>query len=93
MIIQAATDTTSSALNRVVHLLALHPDVQEKLRAEITQTKDEMDHDELVGLPYLDSFIRETLRLFVSFQCSSLPLIVLASGSGFWPIGIRQFPQ
>ncbi|KAJ7453352.1 cytochrome P450 [Mycena galericulata] len=64
MIIQAATDTTSSALNRAVHLLALHPDVQEKLRAEIMQTKEQLDHDELVGLPYLDGFIREILRLY-----------------------------
>ncbi|KAJ6540823.1 cytochrome P450 [Mycena vulgaris] len=64
MIIQAGTDTASSALNRIIHLLALHPDVQEKLRAEIMETNDEMNHDELVNLPYLDGVVRETLRLY-----------------------------
>ncbi|KAJ7728472.1 cytochrome P450 [Mycena metata] len=64
MIIHAGTDTTSSALNRIVHVLALHPDVQDKLRTEILATKEPMEHDELVGLPYLDGVVRETLRLY-----------------------------
>ncbi|KAJ7358446.1 cytochrome P450 [Mycena albidolilacea] len=64
MIILAGTDTTSSALNRIIHILALHPEVQAKLRAEIIDTKETLSHDELVGLPYLDAVIRETLRLY-----------------------------
>ncbi|KAJ7615888.1 cytochrome P450 [Roridomyces roridus] len=64
MIIQTATDTTSSSLNRVVHLLALYPDIQERLRAELACMPEQMDFDQLVGLPYLDGFIRETLRLY-----------------------------
>ncbi|KAJ7123282.1 cytochrome P450 [Mycena crocata] len=64
MIIQAATDTSSSALNRLIHLLALHPDVQEQLRAELMATPDQIGHDELVGLPYLDGVVRESLRLY-----------------------------
>jgi cytochrome P450 len=70
MIILAGTDTTSSALNRIIHILALHPEVQAKLRAEIIDTKETLSHDELVGLPYLDAVIRETLRLCVSFLFS-----------------------
>ncbi|KAJ6618197.1 cytochrome P450 [Mycena sp. CBHHK59/15] len=68
-IIFAAMDTTSSALTRLVHLLAIHQDVQNKLRTEILNatagTEDgRLDHDAVVELPYLDAFIRETLRLY-----------------------------
>ncbi|KAH9034585.1 cytochrome P450 [Lactarius pseudohatsudake] len=36
-IVLAATDTTSSALSRILHLLALHPDIQDKLRKELKE--------------------------------------------------------
>jgi cytochrome P450 len=61
----AATDTTSSSMNRLFHVLALYPDVQEKLRAEILGLPEQLDHDTLVGLPYLDAVVREVLRLCV----------------------------
>ncbi|KAJ7022626.1 cytochrome P450 [Mycena alexandri] len=68
----AATDTTSSALSRALHILAQHPDAQEKLRQEIRSAqKDGVDlsYDELVSMEYLDAVCRETLRLYppVSF--------------------------
>lgn len=65
ILIFAATDTTSSSLARIVHLLAEHPDVQEKLREEIINASDnrEISYDELVDLPYMDAVCRETLRL------------------------------
>ena len=62
----AATDTTSSALSRILHLLAEHPNVQEKLRAEIVEARRErgdLDFDDLFQLPYLEAVCRETLRL------------------------------
>lgn len=62
----AAVDTTSSALARILHLLAENQDVQEKLRREIVDAhKDgnELSYDELVELPYLEAVCRETLRL------------------------------
>ena len=62
----AATDTTSSALSRILHLLAEHPDVPEKLRAEIVEARRErgdLDFDDLFQLPYLEAVCRETLRL------------------------------
>ncbi|KAJ7814502.1 cytochrome P450 [Mycena olivaceomarginata] len=64
MIIFAATDTTSSSMNRMFHVLAEHPEVQEKLRAEIMATPELLDHDSLVALPYLDGVVREILRLY-----------------------------
>ncbi|OBZ77377.1 hypothetical protein A0H81_02561, partial [Grifola frondosa] len=64
----AAMDTTSNGLSRILHLLAQHPDIQEKLRKEITEARNGQDiaYDDLVQLPYLDAVCRETLRLFVT---------------------------
>ncbi|KAF9058388.1 cytochrome P450 [Rhodocollybia butyracea] len=62
----AATDTTSSALSRTMHLLAQRQDVQDKLRQEIRaaqKDKDEFSYDDLNSLEYLDAICRETLRL------------------------------
>ena len=62
------TDTTSSALSRILHLLSLHPDVQNKLRKELKEAHEdngskELTHDPLVSLPFLEAMCRETLRL------------------------------
>jgi len=66
----AGMDTTSNALSRVLHLFALHPNVQQRLRDEIRQAKEEaggeienIGYDTLVSLPFLDAVCRETLRL------------------------------
>jgi cytochrome P450 len=61
-------DTTSSALSRILSLLAEHPSVQEKLRQELMRAKresgeEELGYDKLVSLPYLDAICRETLRV------------------------------
>jgi len=68
----AATDTTSSALSRTLHILAQHPDAQEKLRQEIRSAQQEgtdISYDQLNSMEYLDAVCRETLRLYppVSF--------------------------
>lgn len=66
-LVLAATDTTSSSMTQIMELLALHPDVQEKLRDEIMQARQESDgdipYDRLASLPYMDAVCRETLRL------------------------------
>ncbi|TDL20266.1 cytochrome P450 [Rickenella mellea] len=62
----AGHDTTSSALSRTLHNLALHPEVQAQLRHEIAQSqlfKGCFSYEELNALPYLDAVYRETLRL------------------------------
>lgn len=66
MLIFAATETTSSAISRILHLLALRQDVQDKLREELTKAyeeREELTYDQLVSLPYLEAVCRETLRL------------------------------
>ncbi|KAJ6459207.1 cytochrome P450 [Mycena vulgaris] len=62
-IIFAATDSMLTSLTRIFHMLALYPEVQDKLRAEILAAPEHLDHDSLVSLPYLDGVVRETLRL------------------------------
>ena len=61
------TDTTSGAMARVLHLLAIHPEVQTKLREEIEAAHDyagqDIPYDTLMALPYLDAVCRETLRV------------------------------
>ncbi|KAJ3993079.1 cytochrome P450 [Lentinula boryana] len=86
-LIFAATDTTSTAMARVLNLLAQHPDAQDRLRQEIIEAKHQLDErdlsfEELNALPYLDAVCRETLRLFppvstvfrVARQDTALPL-------------------
>jgi cytochrome P450 len=66
MLTLAATETTSSALSRVLHLLTLHPEVQDTLRKEFRDAchdNEELTHDDLVSLPFLEAVCRETLRL------------------------------
>ncbi|THH22548.1 hypothetical protein EUX98_g8147 [Antrodiella citrinella] len=67
-LIFAATDTTSGALTQILHLLAEHPDTQERVRAEVKAALQDRDgdipYDEIVSLPYMDAVCRETLRLY-----------------------------
>ena len=60
-------DTTSNALARILDILSKKPDIQEKLRQEITLAYEDnggdLDFDTLTNLPYLDAVCRETLRL------------------------------
>jgi cytochrome P450 len=59
-------DTTSGALARILYVLAQHPDVQKRLRQEITESRasgDDLDYNDLLALPFLEAVIRETLRL------------------------------
>ncbi len=58
-------DTTLNAISRLRRLLAMNPDVQEKLRNEIldAQAGQEVSYDQVMDLPYLDAVTRETLRL------------------------------
>lgn len=71
----AGTDTTSLALTWTLYLLALYPDVQVRLRAELlaaapfapveSLTPDEVQrlYANIAELPFLENVVRETLRL------------------------------
>lgn len=64
----AGQDTTSSVIAYTVYLLALHPDVQERLRHEVDdcfeQYGPEPTLDVVSKLNYLDCVISESLRLY-----------------------------
>ncbi|KAI9432668.1 cytochrome P450 [Lactarius indigo] len=67
MLTLTATASTSATLSRVLDLLSLQPDVQDKLREELREAcreNEELTHDHLVSLPFLEAVCRETLRLY-----------------------------
>lgn len=84
-------DTTANAMSRVLHLLAQHPDVQEKLRQEVTEarTRGDLDYDALHALPFLDAVCRETLRLYVYPVFSSRPPLTIRRTI----LDMRQLPK
>ena len=77
----AGVDTTSNATARLLHLFALNPDVQKRLRDEIleAQAGEEVPYDRLNDLPYLDAVCRETLRLYVSHASNDFVSCTLTS--------------
>lgn len=64
----AATDSTSSALSRILHVLCEHQDIQSKLRHEIWEAQkqhgERLLYDVISQLPLLDAVCKETLRLY-----------------------------
>jgi len=62
-------ETTSIGITRVLEILSIHQDLQDRLRAEIlkarTDTRGSADlpYDIITTLPLLDATIRETMRL------------------------------
>lgn len=67
-ILTAAIDTTSTTISFVLLMLAIHPDIQERVFSELYSvflTQDEETTNEhLNQMPYLDLVLKETLRLF-----------------------------
>lgn len=76
-------DTTSSALSRALMMLSLKPDMQEKLRQELTNARREaggdMDYDTLQELPMLEAVCRETLRVYVAIPAKQISNINISS--------------
>lgn len=60
----AGHETSSTQMTWALYFLCANPGIQEKLYEELIRVPtDTPSADELAGLPYLDSFVRETLRL------------------------------
>ncbi|RPD61381.1 cytochrome P450 [Lentinus tigrinus ALCF2SS1-6] len=69
-------ETTTTALARILYMLAREPDAQGRLRSEIRNAKQRfsgdgdpwqhigLPYDVLVDLPYLDAIVRETFRMY-----------------------------
>ncbi|KZV66201.1 cytochrome P450 [Peniophora sp. CONT] len=87
-LVVAGTDTTSTALSRILHLLTLRPDLQDKLRDELVHAQSEAGSEELayevlMELPFLDAVCKEMLRLYAplpfrgrrSLKDTTIPLV------------------
>lgn len=66
--LMAGSDTTATTISFAVLMLAMHPDIQERLFNELHSIYDAQDdntfYDGLKKLTYLDCCLKETLRLF-----------------------------
>ncbi|KAJ3654760.1 hypothetical protein Zmor_013928 [Zophobas morio] len=63
----AGFETSSSTMGFALHELALHPEIQTKLRNEITEISKEhggINYDSLKKMPYLEMCVKETLRKY-----------------------------
>ncbi|KAB5592715.1 Cytochrome P450 family protein [Ceratobasidium theobromae] len=64
----AGHETTSTAVTRMLEVLANHPQIQVQLREELRRYFEEhtndTHHDGLLELPFLDAVVRETLRFY-----------------------------
>lgn len=63
----AGFDTTSTTLGFAAYELALNPDIQERLRNEVSDVEDslhgkEINYENLLKMKYLDQFVSEVLR-------------------------------
>ncbi|MCJ1244075.1 hypothetical protein MMC30_001272 [Trapelia coarctata] len=66
-VLLAGRDTTACCLSWTIRLLARHPQVMERLRAEVTSVMGNTENPtrELIRrMPYLASIIKESLRLY-----------------------------
>ncbi|CEP15452.1 hypothetical protein [Parasitella parasitica] len=65
MVAFAAVHTTSTNLSYCIYWLIARPDLKEKLLDEInrvTPGKTRVTHDDLLNMPFLNNFVRESLR-------------------------------
>lgn len=64
-----AHDTTTSALTHIIYRLAVHPEWQEKLRAECQALgKEQLDYEDIDKMTQMDNVFHEVLRLHPSVQ-------------------------
>ncbi|XP_026316995.1 cytochrome P450 9e2-like [Hyposmocoma kahamanoa] len=65
----AGYETSGTLLSFAVHTLAIHPELQENLRANIKEETEgkELSYDLLMQLPMLEGFLLETLRIYPPF--------------------------
>ena len=66
--IGAGTDTTATTLANAILMLAMHPDIQNKVVEELQQNfaeqKSYIDYEDIKNLVYMEMVLKETLRLW-----------------------------
>lgn len=66
-IFMAAFDTTALTVSNIILMLAMHPEVDQKVAKELAENYhigNEINQELFKRLPYLDCVMKETLRLF-----------------------------
>lgn len=63
----------------IIWCLIKHPDVDRRLRTEISSLPQDWTGTDLANLPYLDGVVRETLRLYPPAP-SPMPRVVPENG-------------
>lgn len=84
--ITAGSDTTSNTLTYLTWAVASHPQIRDKLAAEVAILPDAFTEADTRELRYLDQVIKETLRLYAAVPCT-LARVVPPEGvslSGYW---------
>jgi cytochrome P450 len=89
----AAFDTTSCALASMAYLLAVHPEWQERLRAEVSSLGHSIfQQEDAKALPVMDRVWKETIRLFP--VAPTIPRTALCDVElGPWKIPAGTFVQ
>ena len=59
----AGQDTSAATLSWTLHLLSIHPDIQQRLYDELRSARDDPDRS-MYKVPFLDAVIKESMRLF-----------------------------
>ncbi|ETW08853.1 hypothetical protein H310_01354 [Aphanomyces invadans] len=60
----AGRETVASSLLWIMYLVALHPDVEANVMAEVDSVQDATDYDSVAKLPFLEAVMKESWRLF-----------------------------
>lgn len=83
----ASVETTSSSLANILHLLAMNPEVQDKvyeeLRSVLKSSFDHVTNEDFLKMPYLDLAIKESLRL--------LPLTIMQGRYVTKPLQLKKY--
>ncbi|KAI1409987.1 cytochrome P450 [Hypoxylon sp. FL1857] len=80
--IVAGSDTTTNTLTYLIWEVCRHPEIKEKLLAELRTVPANFEDEDLKKLPYLDHLIHETLRLHAAVP-TGLPREVPPEGVTF----------
>ncbi|KAI1010868.1 hypothetical protein LB503_004910 [Fusarium chuoi] len=78
----AGSEATSITLTYVIWMLIKRPDVDRRLRLELSSLGKSYSSSDLASLPYLDAMIRETLRIYPPAP-APMPRVVPKSGFEF----------
>ncbi|KAF5974370.1 benzoate 4-monooxygenase cytochrome P450 [Fusarium coicis] len=80
--IVAGSEATSITLTYIIWMLIKRPDVDHRLRQELSSLSKNYSNTDLANLPYLDAVIREALRIYPPAP-APMPRVVPKSGFEF----------